>query len=398
METSWLEEIRKRTKGVPFSSGRSNKAGRITFDDLVFMPAQLNTRPVDYFKEQIKSETIVGKKSQKPLKLKGPIIVGAMSFGALSKEAKIALAMATTLSGSMANTGEGGMLPSEREKAEKLIVQFSTGRFGINNEVLRQADAVEIKIGQGAKPGSGGLLSKEKVTPEIAKIRNVPLGQDVHSPAYHFDIKDEKDLKKTVARLRELTEGVPIIIKLGAGEIEKDIKIAVGAGPDIIAVDGLEGGTGAAPEVLLNEVGIPTIAALARARRVLDEMGTEIELWIGGGFNKGGDIAKALALGADAVFISFPLLVAMGCLYCRLCYLGRCPKGVASQDPELRKHFNVEEAARQVAQFIQNCTEEVKMIAGAVGKNDIHNLDLNSLRALTTEMAQISGAKIISSD
>jgi len=395
MNQNWIKEIQTRVKKVPVSSGRSNKTGKVSFDDLVFVPAQLAKRPVDYFTEEINSKTIIGGNSKKPIELQTPIIIGAMSFGALSKEAKIALAKASVIAGTMENTGEGGMLPEEREFSKKLIIQYSTGRFGITEEILKKADAIEIKIGQGAKPGQGGLLPKEKVTEEIAQVRNMPIGQDIHSPAYHPDIKNIEDLKQKINWLRELTGGVPIIIKLGAGDIENDVKLAVRASPDIIAIDGHEGGTGAAPEVMLNEVGVPTLASLVKAREVLDKLGAKHELWIGGGLNKGGDFAKALALGADAVFCAFPLLIAMGCIYCQLCYLGKCPKGIATQDSALRKNLNIEEASKNVANFIKNCTEEIKMIAGACGKNNIHNLSKDDLQALTLEMAKITKVKFI---
>jgi len=395
MDQNWIKEIQNRTKGISFSSGRSNKAGKVSFDDLVFVPAQLAKRPVDYFKEEISAKTVIGKYSKKPIGLKTPVIIGAMSFGALSKEAKIALAKASTSAGTMENTGEGGMLPEEREFSEKLIIQYSTGRFGITEEILKKADAIEIKIGQGAKPGQGGLLPAEKVTEEISGIRNIPLGKDVHSPAYHTDIKNIEDLKRKIEWLRKLTGGVPIILKLGAGDIEADVKLAVKADPDVIAIDGLEGGTGAAPEVMLNEVGIPTLAALVKAREVLDKLGAKQELWIGGGLNKGGDFAKALALGADAVFCAFPLLIAMGCIYCQLCYLGKCPKGITTQDPELRKNLDVERASQNVAGFIKNCTEEIKMIAGACGENNIHKLNKNYLRALNSDIMKITKVKSV---
>ena len=390
-----LKQVLDRTKGVPKASGRSDKFGRISFDDLVFLPAQLAKKPVDYFREEISTKTIVGKNSKRPLELDTPIVFGAMSFGALSREAKIALAKASTITGTMANTGEGGMLPEEREFAKKLIVQYSTGRFGITEEVLKKADAIEIKIGQGAKPGQGGLLPKEKLTEEIAKIRNVPLDKNVHSPAYHPDIENIEDLKKKVSWLREITQGAPVIIKLGAGDIEADVKLAVKANPDIIAIDGLEGGTGAAPEVMLNEVGLPTLSALAKARKILDRLGAKQELWIGGGLTTGGDFAKALALGANAVFCATSLLVAMGCIRCGLCYLGKCPKGIATQDPQLRKNLNVQQAAENIANYIKNCTEEIKMIAGACGENDIHKLNPEYLRAMNSEIAKISNTELI---
>jgi len=390
MNEDWLKEIQKRTKGVPISGGRSNKWGRISFDELIFLPAQLSKRPVDYYREKISSETIIGKTSRKPVRIDTPIIIGAMSFGAISKEAKIALAKAATMAGTIANTGEGGMLPEEREFAKFLTIQYSTGRFGITEEILKGADAIEIKIGQGAKPGLGGMLPKEKVTEEIAKVRNVEMGKDIHSPAYHLDIKDIDDLKKKIDWLRNLTGGVPIILKLAAGDVENDVRLALLTNPDIIAIDGMEGGTGAAPEAVLNEVGIPTLFALAKARKIFDELAAKQELWIGGGLTKGSDFAKALALGADAVFCGTALLVAMGCVYCRLCYLGKCPYGITTQDPELRKNLNIETAAQKIANFIKNSTEEIKMISGACGENDIHKLNKQHLRALNSEIAEMA--------
>lgn len=395
MTKNWIEEIKKRIRGVPISSGRGNKFGKISFDDLVFVPAQLSKKPVDYYKEKISSKTIIGKFSKKPIELETPIIFGAISFGALSKEAKIALAKGATMAGTIASTGEGGMLPKERENAKYLIVQYSTGRFGINEEILKKADAIEIKIGQSAKPGQGGLLPKEKLTEEIIKIRGVPPGEDVHSPAYHPDIKNIKDLKKKIEWLRKITGGVPIILKLGAPGYEKDIELAMEANPDIIAIDGKGGGTGAAPEVMLNEVGIPTLACLVKAREVLNKKKSKQELWIGGGLNTGGDFAKALALGADAVFCAVPLLIAMGCVYCNLCYLGKCPVGIATQDLELRKKLNIEEAAKNISNYVKNCTEEIKMIAGACGEDDIFKLNKGHLRALNLETAKIAKVKFI---
>lgn len=391
----FLKEIQKRVKGIPIASGRGKKYGKISFEDLVFVPAQLAKRPVDYYKEKISSKTIVGKYSKKPIELGTPIIFGAMSFGAISKEAKIALAKASNLAKTLANTGEGGVLQEERENAKYLIVQYSTGRFGITDDVLKKADAIEIKIGQSAKPGQGGLLPKEKLTEEIASVRKVPLGKDVHSPAYHLDIRNVADLKKKIDWLREITGGVPIILKLGAPGNEKDIELAIEANPDIIAIDGKGGATGAAPEVMLNEVGIPTMAILVKAKEILDKKKARQELWIGGGLNTGADFAKALALGADAVFCATPLLIAMGCIYCKLCYLGKCPVGIATQKLELRKKLNIEEAAKNIANFVKNCTEEIKMIAGACGENDIHKLNKGHLRALNSEISKIAKVRLI---
>ena len=389
-----MEKVKKRIKGIPIVSGRGRIYNKISFDELIFVPAQLAKRPVDYFKEKISSKTIIGKYSKKPIELETPIIMGAVSFGALSKEAKIALAKASTLAGTIANTGEGGMLPEERKFAKYLIVQYASGRFGITEEILKKADAIEIKIGQGGKPGQGGFLPGEKVTEEISKIRNVPLGKNIYSPAYHPDIKNIKDLKKKIEWLRKITGGVPIILKLGAPS-EKDIELAIKANPDIIAIDGKGGGTGAAPEVILNEVGIPTLACLVKAREILDKKKAKQELWIGGGLNTGADFAKALALGADAVFCVTSLLIAMGCVQCGQCHTGKCPVGITTQNENLRKKLNIDIASQNVANFIKNCTEEIKMIAGACGENDVHKLNKGRLRALNSEIAKITKVKLI---
>lgn len=395
MTQDYIKAIQKRVEGVPIASGRSKKLGRVSFDDLIFVPAQLAKRPVDYYREKVSATTVIGRESKKPITLQTPIIFGAMSFGSLSREAKIALAKASAMAGTAENTGEGGVLPEEREFSKHLIIQYSTGRFGISQEVLNKADAIEIKIGQGAKAGAGGFLPGEKVTQEIAKIRKVAPGKDLHSPAYHLDIKDINDLRKKVGYLRDLTGGCPIIIKLAAGDIDNDVKLAVQAEPDVIAIDGMEGGTGAAPEALLTDDGLPTLPALVKARQALDKLKAKQELWIGGGFNTGADFAKALALGADAVFCATALLVAMGCINCGLCWVGKCPKGIATQEPQLRKKVNIEEVAKKVASYIKNCTEEIKIIAAACGEANIHNLQKEHLRALNLNMAKIAKVKLV---
>ncbi|MFQ5648084.1 MAG: FMN-binding glutamate synthase family protein [Candidatus Aenigmatarchaeota archaeon] len=392
----WMLPVKQMAaSGKPaLSSCRSKQFGKVSFDDLVLVPAQLARRPVDYYRENVSSETVIGKRSKRPLKLSTPLLIGAMSFGALSKEAKVALAKASRLAGTCTNTGEGGMLPEERKAARLLIAQYSTGRFGVNEKYLKSADAVEIKIGQGAKPGMGGLLPGSKVTREIAKVRGVPAGKTVHSPPAHPDIKTPQDLKKRVDWLRKVTGGRPIIIKLGAGDIENDVKIALRANPDAIAIDGLSGGTGAAPAIALDHFGIPALSALVRARRVLDKAWAKQELLIGGGLNTGADVAKALALGADAVFMCTPLLVAVGCIYCRLCQLGKCPVGITTQEPKLRKKFDPK-GAQHAANFIRACTEEAKMAAAACGHKDIHKLNRKDLRSLNPTISNITGVPLV---
>ncbi|RLJ06779.1 MAG: FMN-binding glutamate synthase family protein, partial [Candidatus Aenigmatarchaeota archaeon] len=356
----WISAIKTKAQtGKPIVQGGRAEV-KLGFDKLVFAPSQLAKRPRDYFREEISSKTRIGE-----LELEIPILIGAMSFGALSKSAKLALAKASILAGTAANTGEGGMLPEERQEAKKLIVQYSTGRFGITEDVLKQADAIEIKLGQGAKPGQGGLLPAEKVTPEIAKVRHVELGKAVHSPPAHPDIHSWEDLKEKIKWLKELT-GKPVIVKLAAGDLEADLPLIVKAGPDAIAIDGRAGGTGAAPQIMLEDFGIPTLVALAKARQILDRLEAKQKLLIGGGLSTGGDVAKCLALGADAVFMGIPLLISMGCIYCRLCHLGKCPVGLATQDPELEKKLDPK-AAEKAANFLKATAEEVKMAAAALG-------------------------------
>lgn len=391
----WVKEIKQRALvGKPLiSGGRSKKFGKISWDDLVFTPSQF-CNPLDYYREEIETQTTLGNICNKPLKLKIPIVFAAMSFGALSKEAKIAIAKASSALETATNTGEGGMLPEERKEAKLLIAQYSTGRFGVDEDYIKKADAIEIKLGQGAKPNQGGLLPKEKVTEEIAKLRKVPLGKDIHSPPTHPDIKNIEDLRKKVEWLRDLNDG-PIIIKLAATQVEKDVKLAIKANPDVIAIDGMEGGTGAAPNILLNDFGIPTLAALVKARKVLDEEKARQQLLIGGGINKGADIAKALALGADCVFMGFAILVAMGCVYCKKCYLGRCPFGITTQNPELRKKLNIEEAKNKIINFVNACVEEVKMAAAACGKKNVHDLNKEHLKALDLTVSKITGIPLV---
>lgn len=396
-DLSWIGEVNKRalTCKAPIIGGRSNKLGTLSFRDFVFIPAQLAKTPVDYFRESINAKTIIGKRSKRPLELETPIMIAAMSFGALSREAKIALAKASTATGTSTNTGEGGMLPDERKNARLLIAQYSTARFGVDENYIRSADAIEIKIGQGAKPGQGGMLPKEKVTKEIAEVRKIKKIEDLHSPPSHPDIHNINDLRRKVEWLRNETGGKPIIIKLGAGDVEKDVALALRANPDVIAVDGMEGGTGAAPEIMLHDFGIPAVAALAKARRVMDRMHARQELIIGGGINTGIDMAKALAMGADAVFVGFPLLVAMGCTYCRQCFRGICPKGITAQTPKLRRNLHVDNAAASITNYIKSCTEEIKMAAAATGKKDVHDLNRDDIRALNSEISRITGIKMI---
>jgi len=391
----WINQIERRavSSSVPVASGRSGRVMDYSWSDIGFLPAQLSTRPVDYFTETIGTEIILGPKTAKPLTSSWPIMFAAMSFGALSREAKTVLAKAAKRLNVPANTGEGGTLPEELKYAKPLIIQYSTGRFGITEALLKKADAIEIKIGQGAKGGQGGFLPKAKITDEIARIRMISKDKDAHSPAYHPDINDLVDLKQKINWLRKITGGVPIIVKIAAGHIKDDITIAVKAGADIIALDGTEGATGAAPEVLLQYMGLPVLPALITARSVLNQLKASQQLIIGGGIYSGADMAKAIALGADAVYVGTGLMVSMGCTACSLCYTGRCPKGIATQLPELRQKLNQNEAIERIVNYIKNCGEEIKMIAGACGHDHINKLNPKDLYTLNENLRQISNIK-----
>ncbi|MEM0003492.1 MAG: glutamate synthase-related protein [Thermoproteota archaeon] len=378
----------------------SGKMSRIShFDDLVFLNAQVSRPPIDYYREPCETEVILGARyAEHPLKLSAPIIIGAMSFGAISKEAKLAIAHAAKELGIAVSTGEGGLVPEEREIAPLIIAQYASGRFGVSAEYLEVSDAVEIKIGQGAKPGQGGLLLGEKVVGEVSKIRGLPEGSDAISPARHLDIVGPEDLRMKIEQLREITDWkVPIAVKFAAGRVKDDVKIAAKAGADFIVVDGKPAGTGAAPDSLIEFAGIPTIAAITQADAALKEIGmrNEVSLVASGGIRTGADVAKALALGADAVAIATGVLVAIGCKRCGLCFTGKCPYGIATQDQNLRRRLNVKFASIRAANYLKSVVEELKMFTQLSGKTSVKNLEKEDLRALTLEASMITGVKLV---
>ncbi|MEM3519256.1 MAG: FMN-binding glutamate synthase family protein [Candidatus Hadarchaeales archaeon] len=384
--------------GQPPVRGTGARRPLPSFDDLVVLCAQVSRPPIDHYREPCKTSVTIGKRfAEKPLELDIPILIGAISFGAVSKEAKIAIAKGAAMARTAVNTGEGGLLPEERKFAKKLIVQYASGRFGVSADYLQCADAIELKIGQGAKAGQGGLLLAEKVTNEIAEVRGVPEGVDLVSPARHMDIVGPEDLKMKIQQLREITDWqVPIIVKFSPGRIHEDVKIAAKAGADIIAVDGMQGGTGAAPDVVLEHAGLPTLAAVALANEALEQVGLrdEVDLIISGGITSGADVAKAIALGADAVAVSTAPLIALGCTLCGLCNTGRCPAGIATQAPELRSKLDVEAGSRKVYNLLKVFTEEASMLAMLAGKTSVSNLEKDDLRALTLEASRMTGVKL----
>jgi glutamate synthase domain-containing protein 2 len=312
----------------------------------------------------------------------------------------MALAKASRMVGGIANTGEGGMLDEERELAERITLQSASGRFGADPSRLKQADMIEIKISQGAKPGMGGKLPGKKVTEVIAKIRQIPPGKMAESPSRHKDIETPEDLSKKIAWLREISDGKPISLKFVGGHLEKDLDAIFSQAniPDVLVIDGGEGGTGAAPVFTKDHVGLPLVYSLPKVADYLRKNGLRerVTLIATGGLRHSGDVAKAIALGAEGVYMAGALKIAMGCKYIRECHLGTCPYGIATQERSLRKRLDVDIAAQRVANFIRAATEEVKTFARICGKDEIHKLDRDDLRAINPEVARITGVEMAS--
>jgi glutamate synthase domain-containing protein 2 len=381
------------------------------FDDLTFVPCTLSRVPLEGYRERCETRTVLGSRfAKKPIELKLPITIAGMSYGALSKTAKTALGTAATRLGISTTTGDGGMLLEERQASHLMVYQVLPSRYGFNVDHLKMADAIEIVIGQGAKPGTGGVLLGSKVSKVIAEQRTLPEGVDQRSPVRHPDFIGPDDLQIKIEELREATNWEkPIYVKLGASRVSDDVKLAVKAKADVIVLDGMEGATGASPDVLLDHTGIPTMSALMEAVRALDDMHVlgEVQLIVSGGIKNGVDAAKALALGADAVSIGTAALIALNCnapLYledyhrlgvepgtCHHCHTGRCPVGITTQDPELESRLKLDEAADRVFNFIQSMTMEMQMFARACGKSDVHHLEAEDMRALTLEASIITG-------
>ena len=361
-------------------------------DMLNFLPAQLYTFPL-VSDELVNTNTSLGSRSKKGIHLETPIMLTAMSLGSLPKEQKLALAKASTLAGTAANTGEGGMLDIEREAARYLTLQYASGRFGVWEERLKQADMIEFRISQSAYPATGSLVPGHKVTELIASARGVSVGTDAKSPARHMDIHSPEDLKNKISWLREITGGTPIGVKFASGHVEKDLDVIMFAEPDYIVTDGFGGGSGAPPMHIRDNFGVPLINFLPRAHRYLSEAGyrDKVELIAAGRLRTSGDFAKCLALGADAVYIGTAALWAMSCEYYRICETNQCPTGTTTQDPTLIQTFDVDAGAKKLASFIRTSTHEMANIARAVGKDDVHKLDKHDLVALTKGAGELSG-------
>ena len=359
------------------------------WDDILILGAQLNPMPLDDG-EPVNTMTVIGKHAKKPMILSTPVYISHMSFGALSKEIKVALSKGSAMAKTAMCSGEGGILPEEKTAAYRYIFEYVPNKYSVTRENLRSSDAIEIKIGQGTKPGMGGHLPGEKVTSAIAAIRNKPVGQDVQSPSKFPDIRTKDDLKDLVSRLRAESDGRPIGIKIAAGRIERDLEFCVYAEPDFITIDGRGGATGSSPLFLREASSVPTIYALCRARKYLDSVRSDISLVITGGLRVSSDFAKAIAMGADAVAIATAPLIAAACQQYRICGSGNCPMGIATQDESLRARLKEEAAAKRVANFLNCSTEELKTFARVTGHKDIHSLSVDDLCTINREISEFT--------
>jgi glutamate synthase domain-containing protein 2 len=358
-----------------------------SWQDILIKGAQLARIPLNS-DAAVKTKTVIGPNAGKPLVIESPIYVTHMSFGALSKEAKVALAKGSASMKTAMCSGEGGILPESLASAYKYIFEYVPNQYSVTEENLKRVDAIEIKIGQSVKPGMGGHLPGKKVTEEIAAVRGFPKGSDIVSPSSFEDIKNREDLKKKIGWLRDASGGRPIGVKVAAGNIEADLDVALCAEPDFVTIDGRPGATGAAPKFVKAAVSVPTVFALYRARKFLDERGAQnVSLSITGGLRVSSDFAKALALGADAVAIGTAALIACGCRQHRACHTGKCPTGITSQEPELRALVNIEEAARRVGNFLRVSTEELKNFARLTGNDDVHKLSIRDLCTTNSELS-----------
>ncbi|HRX36368.1 MAG TPA: glutamate synthase-related protein [Aestuariivirga sp.] len=349
------------------------------------------TDPDVISKVNMKTE-VGGRSGANPLKLSMPVMIAPMSYGALSKSAKLALAIASKLSGISENTGEGGMSNEQRAEAEQLIYQCLSGRLGWNIHDMQRANGLEIYISQGAKPGLGGQLMAKKVTPEIARIRGIPAGIDLRSPSRHPDVLGADDLVIKVEEFREATGyRVPVSVKLGAGRVRDDIKIAWKDGFDFVELDGMQGSTGAAGNEVLEFVGIPTLSAIQEARDALTEVGgLDMPIVLMGGIKDGIDAVKALALGAHAVAVGTSAIIAGGCIACLQCHVGSCVTGIATQDPEHEKRYNVPVEAQNIHHYLESMRWQIAAITHALGYADPHQVSRDDLVALTPEAAAIT--------
>lgn len=415
-------------RGVYDIRGMGAKRVVPNFDDLVFLTASMSRYPLEGYREKCQTTTILGgQHAKQPIELDIPITIAGMSFGALSANAKEAIGRAATAMGISTTTGDGGMTSEERQSSKTLVYQCLPSRYGFNPDDLRQADAIEVVVGQGAKPGGGGMLLGLKINDRVAAMRDLPAGIDQRSACRHPDWTGPDDLAIKIEQLRELTDWrIPVFVKIGASRTINDVKLAVKAGADVIVLDGMQGGTGATQQVFIEHAGIPTLPALRQAVEALEDVNAvgKVQLVISGGIRSGADVAKALAMGADAVSIGQSVLLALGCNAstpadgekqsldvsedykqlgtqagaCHHCHTGLCPVGVTTQDAELQSRLEVEEGARRVKNYLEVLTMELTTLARACGKSNVHHLEREDLVALTVEAAAMAKLPLAGTD
>lgn len=361
--------------------------------DIQILAAQLATKPL-MEDVAVGSELIIGPNAKKPLKLAIPLFVSDMSFGALSEEAKIALSKGAELAGTGICSGEGGMLDQEQQANSKYFYEYASAKFGFDWEKLKRVQAFHFKGGQGAKTGTGGHLSGNKVVGKIAQVRNLKEGTPAVSPPTFDDLHTTEDFKNFADKVREISGGIPIGFKLSANHIEDDIQFALDASADYIILDGRGGGTGAAPLIFRNNISVPTILALARARHYLDKVNRkDVTLIITGGIRVPEDFIKAMALGADGIAVANSALQSIGCVAARMCHTNNCPAGIATQKPELRKLLNVDKSAKQLYNFFTASTELMRVMARACGHNHLNKFNQKDITTWKKEMAEWTGIK-----
>ena len=406
-----IREIQRAAReGIYDIRGFGAKRRVPTFDDLLLLGASMSRYPLEGYREKCETRVTLGTRhAKKPLTISTPITIAGMSFGALSAQAKEALGRGASEVGTSTTTGDGGMTAEERRHSKLLVYQYLPSRYGMNPDDLRAADAIEVVVGQGAKPGGGGMLLGQKITKRVAEMRDLPEGIDQRSACRHPDWTGPDDLEIKIQELREITDWqVPIYAKVGASRPFYDVQLAAKAGADVVVVDGMQGGTAATQEVFIEHVGIPTLPATRMAVEALKDMGLhrEVQLIVSGGIRSGADVAKALALGADAVSIGTAALIAMGdngpefeadynALGTSAGYYddyqeGRDPSGISTQDPELGKRLDAKTAGRRVANYLRCLTLEIQTLARAAGKSDVRNLEPEDLVALTVEAAAMA--------
>ena len=414
-----INEIhRAANEGIYSIRGAGAKRRVPHFDDLVFLGASMSRYPLEGYRERCDTNVTIGARyASKPIELDIPITIAGMSFGALGANAKRALGLGASSMGTSTTTGDGGMTPEEREASKTLVYQYLPSRYGMTPDQLRQADAIEVVVGQGAKPGGGGMLLGQKITKRVADMRTLPAGIDQRSACRHPDWTGPDDLEIKIQELREITNWEkPIYVKVGATRTRYDVMLAVKAGADAVVVDGMQGGTAATQDVFIEDVGIPTLPAVRLAVDALRELGMhrKVQLIVSGGIRTGGDVAKALALGADAVSIGMAALIALNCnapLHeedysalgtrpgdCHMCHTGRCPVGITTQDPKLEARLDPEEGGLRLRKYLSTLTMECQTLARACGKSHVHNLEPEDLAALTIEAAAMAQVPLAGTD